>query len=241
VSDIQQELSNHGMETFILEQGASIVGVADTAYIKNYTSEYNDIISIYPRALSIGVRLSDQIMDKVINGPIKEYEVHYTEVNKQLDNISEKVATFLTSHGYKALRIPASFIEDYHSLQGRFPHKAIAVLSGLGWIGRSDLLITKDFGPRIRFATVFTNAPIEAGQPTRTSECGECQVCVKACPANAIKGTKWSLGIKRKELYDAKACYKHLLHYKKQLGDLICGICVGVCPYGSVKIIRMIE
>lgn len=52
------------------------------------------------------------------------------------------------------------------------------------------MLVTPKYGPRIRLATLLTNAPLEADEllPNR---CGNCKKCQEACPAGAIKGAKW--------------------------------------------------
>jgi hypothetical protein len=67
------------------------------------------------------------------------------------------------------------------SLKDVRAHKLAAHLAGLGWIGKSCLLLTEQFGPRVRFVSVLTDAPLEAGSPL-DKPCGKCQVCIDACP-----------------------------------------------------------
>ncbi|TKJ28642.1 MAG: hypothetical protein CEE40_11245 [Chloroflexi bacterium B3_Chlor] len=56
------------------------------------------------------------------------------------------------------------------------------------------------------------------------------------CPAGAIKGQQWQVGILRKELVDARACRakaKQLLLERVGIEDSVCGVCLSVCPVGE--------
>jgi len=70
---------------------------------------------------------------------------------------------------------------------GLFSHKMAARLTGLGWIGPNYLLITLGIGPRVRWVTVFTDAPLKAGEPM-PDRCGDCRLCVETCPPKAFTG-----------------------------------------------------
>jgi len=67
----------------------------------------------------------------------------------------------LESHGSKSFPVPASQIIDEEKLLGVFSNKMAAHLAGLGWIGKSCLLVTPEAGPRARWATVLTQAALE--------------------------------------------------------------------------------
>ncbi|HEY3316692.1 MAG TPA: 4Fe-4S double cluster binding domain-containing protein [Bacillota bacterium] len=84
------------------------------------------------------------------------------------------------------------------------------------------LVITPDHGPRVRFATVLTDAPLTAGKP-RPEGCGSCDACIKACPAGAFTGRSFDPGEERGRRKDSWGV--------KENGNL-CGICVLTCPYG---------
>jgi epoxyqueuosine reductase QueG len=124
--------------------------------------------------------------------------------------------------------------KDGWSYNGLFPHRTGATRSGLGWIGKNCCLITEDFGPRVRLGTVLTNMDFEYGKSIEAAACGECDLCVKACPANALKGNSWHAGIERHELLDPKSCSEHMRSKYQHIGrGAVCGICIKSCPVGK--------
>ncbi|MHA1126422.1 MAG: 4Fe-4S double cluster binding domain-containing protein [Candidatus Heimdallarchaeota archaeon] len=156
-------------------------------------------------------------------------------MNAKLDELALGLEKKLLDEGYEALAIPASKRYNQEKLAARFPHKTAAILSKLGWIGRSALFISFDHGPRVRLVTVLTNAKLEADKPQKTSECEDCTNCVDACPVKAITGVLWTFGVARDVIFDADKCSEHTQMQKKRVGETICGICIAVCPTGNQK------
>ncbi|MDR0905560.1 MAG: 4Fe-4S binding protein, partial [Oscillospiraceae bacterium] len=114
------------------------------------------------------------------------------------------------------------------------PHKTVATRAGIGWIGKSALLVTEKYGSMIRLSTVLTDAQLETAAPVDESKCGGCTVCTDACPAGAISGTLWTVGLYRDEFFDPVKCRKTARERAKQGfgGEVtICGKCIEVCPY----------
>jgi len=141
---------------------------------------------------------------------------------------------FLLKKGYKAKLRPVTFEEDKTHLTAKLPHKTAATRAGLGWIGKSALLITREFGPAVRLVTVLTDAPVKPGKPVNKSLCGRCTHCVDACPAHAHTGKNWEAGMPREALYDAFKC-REMTHNltRKLIGEKlsICGLCITACPW----------
>jgi epoxyqueuosine reductase QueG len=81
-------------------------------------------------------------------------------------------------------------------------------LAGLGWIGKSALLVTKEFGSAVRISSILTDAPLISNSPYDSSLCGGCTACENACPAKAIKGNLWDTSTLRDEIVDPIACRK---------------------------------
>ena len=60
----------------------------------------------------------------------------------------------------------------------------VATRAGLEWIGKTDLLITKKFGPRLRLTSILLkDRVIPESKHIDISRCGTCNICVEICPA----------------------------------------------------------
>jgi epoxyqueuosine reductase QueG len=191
----------------------------------------------FPRAISIGVRLKDAVVDELHRHDDPEvilpYEAEYFSVNSHLDNMAALLAKTIREEGYLAEAIPASQMIDPRSLSGLVSHKLVANLAGLGWIGKSCLLITRDYGPRVRFASVLTNAPLTTGSRLDTS-CGECDACVRMCPVTAFTGAPFNPLEPREVRFNAHLCNGYMEERAGRLGkEGLCGLCVYVCPVRS--------
>ena len=113
----------------------------------------------------------------------------------------------------------------------------LALKAGLGEYGRHGLLITKEFGPRVRIGKIFTDLPLDPDRPHSFGVrefCDVCRRCSDACPVNAIPDGPPSdevynrsniTGVK-KWTVDAEPCFQF---WSNQNSD--CSICVRVCPY----------
>lgn len=220
----------------ILDWGASLVGFADLRGVA--PSGYAQ----WPRAVSMARALDPLVVADLRDGPTREYYEEYVRVNAFLNALAERSADFISSLGHGAEPFPATISEKSHgeeferTLSVAFQHKTAATRAGLGWIGKSALLVTPQFGPRVRLATVFTDMPLEVGTPVTAGQCIECTACVRACPAGAINGKHWQAGLPREELVNASACWQtatRLLLERVGVESAVCGCCVSVCPVGG--------
>jgi epoxyqueuosine reductase len=183
----------------------------------------------YPRALSIAMAYAPQfeVYDEA------QYHHLLEEKRLQLDEVTREVASFFEAHQMKHLTIPQNG-QDPETLLAVFPHKLAAVRAGLGWIGKSSLLITNNYGPRVRLATILIDGDMPCGQPVTTSKCGTCKVCVEVCPDNCIKDVEWYPGIAREELLDAHTCSAKREAFVQSIGHKhTCGLCLLACPRGN--------
>ncbi|MFA6506736.1 MAG: 4Fe-4S double cluster binding domain-containing protein, partial [Treponemataceae bacterium] len=115
-------------------------------------------------------------------------------------------------------------------------HKMIAHIAGLGWIGKSCLLVTDQHGPRVRFVSVLTNAPLRSIDAPPEQKCGDCTECVRVCPAQAIKGKNYRAGEEREERFDFLKCQKYFDELKGRDKWAVCGMCLYVCPHGRKRL-----
>jgi len=114
------------------------------------------------------------------------------------------------------------------------PHKSVAVRAGLGWIGRSGLLITEPFGGAVRLSSLLTDAPLEPEKPQWNGRCGACRRCVELCPAGALTGMEWRPGMERDELLRWVACNETQIRRMREATGVeqdLCGLCFAVCPH----------
>ena len=184
----------------------------------------------YGYAVSIVRALSAAVVETIDGRPTPVYFQHYRITNTKLDLIALDAVSFIERAGYSALPVAASqSMPGEGNYRGIFQHKTAAVLSGMGFVGRSGLLLSPDFGSRIRLATVLTDMPFENDAPIIENGCGNCKACVDACPAGAISGRLYSGG--DEPLIDVALCSAHMKTYKDVGRGAVCGICMAVCPY----------
>ena len=107
--------------------------------------------------------------------------------------------------------------------------------SGVGFIARNGLLAIPGAGTRFFLGTILTSASFSADSPCREN-CGDCRLCIDACPGEALSGGKLPS-------LDARKCRSYLtiehrgaLPENLRLGNNIygCDICQNVCPFNTV-------
>lgn len=141
------------------------------------------------------------------------------------------LAEFIRNLGYSAL--PAG-----NDVALSIP---IAIDAGLGQLGRNGLLITPQFGPRVRLCKVFTDLPLEPDEPIDfgvTEFCRRCRRCAEACEVEAIsKETEpsWTPACRSnnpgalKWYVNSERCYQFWCE-----NGTDCSTCIAVCPYSKV-------
>ena len=186
----------------------------------------------YRYAVSVVRALSGAVVDTIDGKPTPVYFQHYRITNTKLELIALDAVSFIERAGYSALTVAASqSMPGAGNYRGIFQHKTAAVLSGMGFIGRSGLLLSPEYGSRIRLATVLTDMPLENVSPVIENGCGECRACADACPAGAISGKLYTGG--SEPLIDVEKCSAHMKPYKDIGRGAVCGICMAVCPYSG--------
>ncbi|MHA1935360.1 MAG: epoxyqueuosine reductase [Candidatus Thorarchaeota archaeon] len=73
------------------------------------------------------------------------------------------------------------------------PFKTAAVEAGLGWQGKNTLLITPEYGPRIKLISILTDAELEPDVEFKENHCGDCEKCITACPTKALEPYKLTI------------------------------------------------
>lgn len=164
--------------------------------------------------------------------PSMVYQELYDTSNRILDDMSYKLANYIVSElGYRAVFFPR---DCYYSIEvlvenpnAAFSHVLAGYYAGLGTIGDSHNLLSKEFGPRMRIVSVLTDAPLAEDAMLEENLCLHCKQCLKKCPIQCFTE-------KGEELYkmDKAACTRHHVDLKNQ-HHWPCGICTSVCPVGE--------
>ncbi|MCM8798729.1 MAG: hypothetical protein NC821_04630 [Candidatus Omnitrophica bacterium] len=202
--------------------GADLFGVTRISEFSKEIFLAQKILKEIDYGISLGVRLSQPILEEIEDHPTRLYYQHYRAVNHFLDQLAFRVTQYIQEKGYSALPIPASQIVDWEKQRAHLSHKKIAILAGLGWWGRNNLVVNPKFGSQIRLVTILTNMPLKVDTPLE-EDCGKCRDCLSVCPVGAIKESPQD--------FDHFACFEKLREFRKSgyTEQFICGICVKAC------------
>lgn len=211
----------------LIQRGADFVHFVDVSKLNPLQNKG------LPNAVLIGIVLSPEFIQKLtvtpdfvsklkLNNQIEQDEFHLKE--KQADQLADYIAGFITKKGYAAYSQSEEHIEstgfyNHKKKSTPLPHKTIAGLAGIGWIGKHNLLVSSEYGSAICMCTVLTDAPVKTilSSPLQ-SQCGNCNVCQLVCNVEAIKGKNWSNSTTRDDLVDVYKC-------------TTCLMCLALCPW----------
>lgn len=224
-----------GLKQHLVDRGASIVACADLRLLPG------DVRNGLPLGVSIGVALAPSVIARIVNGPTSEYATEYERANALLAGLGQDCAGFLQGRGFRAeAKKPTVDKIPTETLATPLPHKTSATLGGVGWIGKSGLLVSPEYGSAVRYNTVLTDAELEPGTPIEVSQCGDCTNCVDACPARALANGLWEQGMPREVLVDAFVCFEATRQRSLNLGcsHILCGICIARCPHTQEYLAR---
>jgi epoxyqueuosine reductase len=180
--------------------GASVVGVADVASLKASPSH------LILRRIGMGLEVRwrdapDHVLPAEVHWPadavsavvigvshpathreLDWYDGKGTPGNRILIRIVKELSGWL-EHDFSFVTYrPPYFIES----DGIFMKDA-AVLAGLGAVGKNNLIVTPEYGPRVRWRVLLLNQPATATGPVEYDPCHGCdQRCRKACAVGAF-------------------------------------------------------
>lgn len=209
------------------ERGATLVGFADLSALPA------DARGGFRYGISIAIALNPDIVSMIPTGPHLDYYEEYRRVSDRLNDLAEFTAAEIEKMGYPVFPQSRRYIKQDARWRTPLPHKTVARLAGLGWIGKSAVLVTEKYGGAVRLTSVLTDMPFETAVPIDTPGCGTCRVCVEACPGKAIKGPNWDIGLDRDELLAPEPCKRTVIKRGEPFGltEGTCGVCIAVCPY----------
>lgn len=212
--------------------GASLVGVAEFDRRWLYANKRFDLESLeLPGEIRYSVVMAIE-MDEVgiATSPSCPAAAATGLGYSKMAFIASITAEFIRNLGYTA-------VPDGNDTGLSIP---LAIDAGLGQIGRNGLLITPEYGPRVRLCKVFTDLPLKPDEPIDfgvTDFCRGCSLCAEACEVGAISAEpepSWEPACRSSNPYalkwyvDSERCYEHWCD-----NGTDCSTCISVCPYNT--------
>jgi len=207
-----------------IDNGADLIGFADLKFLKGIFTSPRDLLDNYKCGISVAVSII----------PFAPYT---NDTEDKAFDLLERVATEITryirKYGFNTYIIPPDkriSMKPPGYWLASVSHKAIAKTAGLGWIGKSSLLVTPNFGPRVCLITILTDMSLEYGVPMK-NKCGACNLCIESCPVNAIKYCEFEDHPNSiNDILDVEKCGEWIdITWDK---GTICFKCISSCPIG---------
>ena len=202
-------------------------GIGFTAVPKEWVFRNNAIR--YNQAI---VLLKEMDKARIDLAPNPDTAVMVFETYNRLGQIAIRIADWLRQRGYGT--------HAGHPLLGMALYPPLAQAAGLGWRGISGLLITPQFGPRVRLAAVFTeieNLPLNASDEFSwvLDFYQYCRRCVRDCPPNAFYDEPIHHKNGLVTVLDNTKCFPYFAKNHS------CSICIKVCPFNQESYATLLE
>jgi epoxyqueuosine reductase len=203
-----------------LEKEAFALGAASIGYTKLPRRwVFKDKAVVYDNAIVVSMEM-DQ--DGINSAPSVACMRTVMKTYRDLGRINNRLAIFLRERGFGA--------HAGHPLNGLALYPPLAQLAGLGWMGLNGLIITPEFGPRVRLAAVFTSIQnLPEPEPNHhgwvRDFCESCRICHKKCPPGAFYDDPVEHVDGRVTYVKNELCFPYFNKYHG------CSVCVKVCPF----------
>jgi epoxyqueuosine reductase len=208
--------------------GADLVGFADMKRLNGFFTYTDELTKNLPYGICLAVGLDK--WGRYDNSTEDDFAFPF------LERIAREIKKEIERMGFLAKVIKPDKRVAHNSplyWRGEVSHKAAAKTAGLGWIGKSTLLITPEFGPRVCLATVLTDMPLPTGRPMR-NKCGSCRMCVLSCPLRVLKGPVFAdHPADVADAVEVKRC--GALVNRTWVDGFMCYECMLACPKGKRK------
>ncbi len=146
---------------------------------------------------------------------------------ERLNEILRSVSNYLNDRGIQNLPMPL----HRHDVDESLARKAAALRAGLGWLGKNDRVVNRVYGSKTVTCRIYINTDLPVNTHVRHNHCGDCKLCVEACPVECLKNKKWSTRVSRKDIIDEAACLEYRSRNYSMTGSYEeCDRCVRFCP-----------
>jgi len=227
--------------------GADLVGVCrlDRRWVYSHTYERGELSRSAGCEMAIPGSKPQEIPEEFHYAIVMGFEEDYTMIKYSPTYIADAA----TSMGYSRMAITNAYLSafirnlGFNAIDCSTNDVALsipmAMQAGLGDLGRNGLLITPQFGPRVRLSKLITDLPLVADMPIEFGVmefCTACKKCAEVCPSQSISfgertaeqinvsnvagELKWSINAETCRMYWAR-------------GNKPCTVCVACCPYNK--------
>lgn len=213
-----------------MKWGADLVGFASVDRFERFSSENRPTYSLPSTrtVVVLGLHMVDPLLDLWLHAPpttgAGRSPTGRAFEDEILRTICYRLALNLYQRGIEVKVLPYGPSPSKEHT-GFIYLKDAGVLAGLGVIGKNNLLITPDFGPRVRLRAIAISEALPSNRIiTENPWCEDCDRCIQACPVNAFESGN----------YDRERCLTSPLHRRKISpgAELWCTRCSCVCPVG---------
>ncbi len=210
----QKIVETENLIRFIKKLEIDTYGIADMNLLKEMETgiptDLEKFLNMFPYAIVLGAQYGK--LGKKASG---------AERSLFLEDAAFSIMDYLESKGYRQLIIHTEDEFDPINRLGFMSLKILAKTAGLGWQGRSLLIISPEYGPLHRLIAILTDIPLQVNKAIK-NECGNCGNCIEACPQNALTFVAFNdHPLYREDVLDIKTC----------LGDNGCLVCISSCPW----------
>ena len=215
--------------------GASLVGVCELDRRWLYSHSYHTVTKEH-KPVEIGeeykyaiVMAHEMDYDGLMQSPNHISQAAAASIYSRMAVIAALLSQYIRGLGYKA--IPAG-----NDTANSVP---LAIDAGLGELSRMGLVITPEYGPRVRLNKIFTNMPLVPDSPIEFGVwdfCMRCEKCAHFCPGQAImRGQPTD---KINDTCNREGLLRWPIHAEKCFTFMAqdgsdCGVCVRVCPFNK--------
>jgi epoxyqueuosine reductase QueG len=213
-------MDSAAVKRYGLDAGAAAVGIASAADLDSAPEGYrpSDVLEGCRSVVVLGMPFSE--------GSFSDAAL-YTEVRsatiERTNEIVKDVAKRMKADGCKVKTVTGiggKYVDGM--TRGPISLKHAAEAAGLGVIGKNYLLISPEFGTRLWFCAVLTDAELVPDERLQNEFCGGCSICVEACPGRLLDDIK---------KFGKKECAKHSFKMVNKKWGMDCFLCRTVCPY----------
>ena len=185
-----------------------------------------DTVDSMRGAISIAYAYPREVIEAIpMRGYRESWNIYaraYHRLNKALNHTAERIAELVDG-----VAVPATLegftgsvghVKDFYA--ATVSHRVAAELAGLGWRGKSGLIVNPRYASAIRLATIYTPLSFPSTGPSEGG-CGECRACLETCPLLRAE----RLGEDYREL-----CRRYIIALERRgLEADVCGRCVRAC------------